>query len=359
MKVAICDIHIRSCMGDLDRTWEALLTGKSGLSKNLMSPPFDVYPVGMVPGLDGEIGSADRLDKLIALTIGDASAFPAAGDLIVATTKGAPDELVAAPEGPWPGQPWNLGAMVADRLGVTGRISTVSAACASGTIAIINAAQQIAARQSRVVGVFGIDILSRFVMSGFAKLQALSKKVCRPFDAGRDGLALGEGAGFMVLASEEYARDHNMAILATVDAWGSSCDASHITAPCRNASGLIRTLKQVMSAGVNIAAVNAHGTGTKFNDAMEMVALREVFPRGVTFHGVKGAIGHCLGAAGVIEAAVAVKSLENRTIPPSVGLLEPEMDGITGKEPQTIGQGSVISCNSGFGGINAAILLNK
>ena len=110
-----------------------------------------------------------------------------------------------------------------------------------------------------------------------------------------------------------------------------------------------------------MGAINAHGTGTRFNDAMEITAFRQRFAGNVPLHSIKGAIGHCLGAAGVIEAAIAIKSLAAGQIPPTVGLEEPdkELGNLAGGTMFDLLHPSIISCNSGFGGINAAVMLTK
>ncbi|MCK4839886.1 MAG: beta-ketoacyl synthase, partial [Desulfobulbaceae bacterium] len=136
----------------------------------------------------------------------------------------------------------------------------------------------------------------------------------------------------------------------------------HITAPCREASGLLRALDCCTDGGSHpVGAINAHGTGTRFNDAMEIKAFRQLFAGNVPLHSIKGAIGHCLGAAGVIEAAVAIKSLAAGQIPPTVGLEEPdkELANLAGDTMFDLIHPSIISCNSGFGGINAAVMLTK
>jgi 3-oxoacyl-(acyl-carrier-protein) synthase len=247
--------------------------------------------------------------------------------------------------------------------GIQGPVSTVSAACASGTLAIIEGAQRLRSENDeKAVVVFGIDILSNFVVGGFARLHALAKEHCRPFDRQRDGLSLGEGAAALLLTTDREARRRNWPVLAVVNSWGVSCDAGHITAPCREASGLSRALNICTGGGrIKVGAVNAHGTGTRFNDAMEIKAFSDTWGEAVPFHSVKGAIGHCLGAAGVIEAAVAVKSLEAGMIPPTVGLEEAdqELTCVSGVRSQELNFPSVLSCNSGFGGINGAVLFTE
>ncbi|MBU0483433.1 MAG: beta-ketoacyl synthase [Proteobacteria bacterium] len=352
-----------TALGDLDQTWHGLQNGRSALAVDQLSGPLAKWPVGAVAGLKAPVGSGARLQQLIGLICEYLPDLPAETGLVVSTTKGAPDELLDDGTGPWPGQPWELGWLISGKLGLKGPVSTVSAACASGTLAVIDAAQRV--RYEDGAGsflVFGIDLLSNFVVSGFARLHALAKDKCRPFDQNREGLVLGEGGGALLVTSRAEARRRNWPILAVVASWGVSGDAGHITAPCREASGLLRALACCTDYGRHpVGAINAHGTGTRFNDAMEIKAFREMFPPLVPFHSIKGAIGHCLGAAGVIELAVAIKSLAAGKIPPTVGLAEPDqaLGNRAGDRMFDLVHPSIISCNSGFGGINAAVLLNK
>jgi 3-oxoacyl-(acyl-carrier-protein) synthase len=349
-----------TALGDLEATWQGLLSGRSALAAGQLAAPLDRYPVGTVPGLNGAWGSAARQEQLYLRLLAALPELPAESGLVLSTTKGAVDELLGD-DPPWPGQPWELAREIAKAAGLTGPAATVSGACASGTIALIRAAQQIKTGEGpATVLVLGIDLLSTFVTGGFARLHALTPDVCRPFDRQRDGLALGEGAGALLLASPAEARRRNWPILAEIDGWGVSGDAGHITAPCREASGLTRALALCTDNGRKaVGAVNAHGTGTKFNDAMEIKGFRAALPPATPYHSVKGAIGHTLGAAGVIEAALAVKSLATGLIPPTVGLAEPEADSgrLSGREALSLCHPSILSCNSGFGGINAAVRL--
>jgi 3-oxoacyl-(acyl-carrier-protein) synthase len=360
-RVVIVAVAALTALGDLEETWRGLLAGRSGLAAGQLPAPLDGYPVGTVPGLRGAWGRAPRQEELYRRLLGFLPELPPETDLILATTKGAVDELLTADSGPWPGQPWDLAGAIAAAAGLRGELATVSGACASGTIALIRAAQTIKLDPGpRPILVLGLDLLSLFVTSGFARLQALAAKSCRPFDRGRDGLALGEGGGAILLTSAADARRKGWPVLAEIDGWGVSGDAGHITAPCREASGLLRALALCTAQGSRpVGAINAHGTGTRFNDAMEIKGFRAGLPAGIPYHSVKGGIGHTLGAAGVIEAAIAVKSLAAGLIPPTVGLEETDADAglISGHQSLELRHPSVLSCNSGFGGINAAVRL--
>ncbi len=361
-RIVIVAARANTALGNLDATWDGIFAGRSALAPSNLSGPPGEYPVGMITGLADDWGSKDRIESLLCMLLDDIPPIPQKTALVVATTKGAVDELLSKPAGPWPMQPWDLGNSIAEKTGLRGPVSTVSGACASGTLALITAAQRLVSGEVHTALVLGVDVLSRFVLSGFSKLQAVSPSPCRPFDKDRKGLSLGEGAGLLLLSTEQEARKQGWPLLAEVSGWGAACDASHITAPSREASGLRAAIMAATSNGkIKVGGINAHGTGTRFNDAMELFAFRTLWQNQPVFHSVKGAIGHCLGAAGVIEAALAIKSLATGTIPPTVGLEnpDPEAFNISGNEILPLSDPTVLSCNSGFGGINAAVVLSR
>jgi 3-oxoacyl-[acyl-carrier-protein] synthase II len=211
-----------------------------------------------------------------------------------------------------------------------------------------------------------MDVITDFVFSGFSALQALSPQPCRPFDRSRDGLTLGEGAAVLHFMSVDRAERERRKPLALVVGWGVSNDATHITAPARDGCGLIRAIDKALHLAQldsdQIAAVSAHGTGTVYNDAMELTAFRHVFgDRSLPVYSVKGAIGHTLGAAGGIEVALAARALSEGVVPPTVGLLEPEpeAESLVSTRARNITGQTLLTTNSGFGGINAAIILKS
>ena len=360
--VVIVDVRALTALGDLEATWDGLMESRSALKPlDSLEEPFRKWQAGHVPHLNADFGGTDRLNALLDRLLSDLE-VSLDTHLIAATTKGAPDEFLHHPAGPWQGQPWDLSELICKKLALSCSAVTVSAACASGTMAVIQGTLRLQRNESKAVLVVGIDILSRFVLSGFAGLKALSPGLCRPFDQDRNGLCLGEGAGLALLMTEEEAVDRGLRPLARISGCGSACDASHITAPCRQATGLIAAIRQATQNGrLRVGAVHAHGTGTLHNDAMEMTAFSSCWENQVPpFHSVKGAIGHTLGAAGVIETAIAIKSLQSGFVPPTVGLVSPEVrckEALTGSSPQPLVCPSILKCNSGFGGINAALLL--
>ncbi len=357
-RVAISAGNILTSLGDLETTWQNLVLGKSGLIPTPSPVVTTDYPLGIIPGMSGKGGSLMRLQSLLDSLLTPIPDLPKRCHLIVATTKGAVDELMV-PHTTEEGQPWSVAEHVKKSVGLAGETMTVSAACASGTLAIIQGAMRIATGEWNHALIVGVDLVADFILAGFDSLKALSPRGAKPFDQNRDGLSLGDGGGWLLLSSKEHLHEVTDSPLAWLESWGLSCDATHITAPCRNGSGLKLVFEQIRKASDHrMGGVNAHGTGTLFNDAMELLVFKEKC-KNLPLCSVKGAIGHSLGAAGVIEALLSVKSLQNNFLPPTVGLTTPAEGGalLSGKECLPLAHPSIVSCNSGFGGINAAIYL--
>ena len=269
------------------------------------------------------------------------------------------------------GDPGALSRELAERYGARGPVSTVSVACASGAAAVGLAAEWIREGLATRVLAGGADAISPFVFSGFDALRALSTSVARPFDVARDGLTLGEGAGFLLLEEEDQARRRGAAILARVTGYGSGSDAHHMTRPDPEGRGLRRAvetaLRQAGRAASDVGFVSAHGTGTTFNDAMEEAALAHVLgakARLVPVNGIKGAIGHTLGAAGALEAVLSALVLARQRVPPTAGHARSRPDSplrvvsgapLSPERPIAV----ALSTSSAFGGTNAALVLER
>jgi len=356
---------------NLDQLWQGLLDGRSGIAPLTR---FDcsnyISALGAcIPELEAP-PAGSRLDPLLERVAVQLGALPADCRLLVASTKGEIDRLeMAVRRGealPAAVLFEPLLAKIARRLSLTDTGSNINAACASSTIAVARGAALIAAGQAEAVLVYAADILSEFVFSGFSALQALSAETCRPFDRQRQGLNLGEAGVALLLMSEERANAAGETALAKVAGWGVANDAHHVTAPARDGCGLIRASRLALAkAGIEphqIAAINAHGTGTVYNDAMELTAFGALFgDRLPPLHGVKGSLGHCLGAAGAIEIAVATRALQQQVLPGTRGCLDPEeaAQGRVRAENQSISGEYLLSTNSGFGGINGAVILQR
>jgi 3-oxoacyl-[acyl-carrier-protein] synthase II len=164
----------------------------------------------------------------------------------------------------------------------------------------------------------------------------------------------------------DSARRHKKASLGTVIGWGAANDATHVVAPAQDGCGLVRAIRQALQrAGIGeeeVAAISAHGTGTIYNDLMELTAFREVFgARKIPIYSAKGALGHSMGAAGGIELALGLKALEAQVVPPTVGCRNPEEGArdLVSSKPRDLAGDYLLTTNSGFGGINSAIVLSR
>lgn len=250
-------------------------------------------------------------------------------------------------------------------LGVSQPGQIISAACASSSAAVAQGAALISAGVRDSVFVVACDAVTEFVYAGFASLMALDPLGARPFDKGRKGLTVGEGAGYVWLMSEARARREGRATRGVVAGWGVTCDANHMTGPSRDGDGLARAigqaLKQAGLQAAEIGSVSAHGTGTSYNDSMELKAFKRMFnEQPLPVYSVKGSMGHTMGLAGLAEMIMALKSLETQVVPPSSNLhdVDPEAAGwVSGVPRKTTGMKAVLSTNSGFGGVNAALVL--
>ncbi|MBR4170359.1 MAG: beta-ketoacyl-[Kiritimatiellae bacterium] len=245
--------------------------------------------------------------------------------------------------------------------------SVISAACASSGVALCLAADYLCAGCAETVHILAADALSEFISSGFASLGAVGSGPAQPFDQNRDGLSLGEACAWMTVTTESAARSKKLPILGYLVGWGQRNDAHHLTAPHREARGLIAAIHAAInqahmrSTQNQIVTFCAHGTGTRYNDTMELLAARSCCDASVPIWSVKGAIGHTLAACGLIEAWLCLLALRDGIVPQTIGCHEPE----NGSQQVTLSNttipqdGWALSTNSGFGGINTALLFER
>jgi 3-oxoacyl-[acyl-carrier-protein] synthase-1/3-oxoacyl-[acyl-carrier-protein] synthase II len=241
---------------------------------------------------------------------------------------------------------------------------TITNACTSGADAIGVALDLIQTGQCECAVCGGADALSLVPHTGFARLMVYDSAPCRPFDRTRKGLNLGEGAAALVLESVEHARRRNAAILGYILGYGSAADAHHFTAPHPEGRGLAASIRIALeSAGLSaadLAFVNAHGTATPENDKVEGRLLAGLLPATPVWAS-KGGTGHTLGAAGALEAVLALQALRRRRVPPSLGFQTPDPDiGLVPTRDILVPDSPyALSTSLGFGGGNAALVLGR
>ena len=354
--------------------WQGALRGRPAFSRveRFRTDAFQSHLAALVAGLDAGAEDSLVMQMLRPLLAPLSGRLPAGTLVLVASTTGEVDllerSLLSGEERP-PVEESRL-----DRL--AGRITTVlgvpepgwivSAACASSTVALAQAASLIAAGERECVLVVACDAVTEFVFAGFSSLMALDPEGARPFDRTRKGLTIGEAAGYALLMSAARAQREGRRVLGAVEGWGMSCDANHMTGPARDGAGLSRAIRQALKlAGVEPGAVgsaSAHGTGTVYNDTMEMKAFRQVFGEtAIPVYSLKGGVGHTMGAAGLVQMIVALRSLEEHVVPPSsnLGEVDPEAQGwVSPVAVRVEDRRMALSTNSGFGGVNAALVLS-
>jgi len=277
-----------------------------------------------------------------------------------------------------PGRLINLASgYVSIKHGLKGPNHSVVTACSTGAHAIGDAARLVAFGDAEVMVAGGTESpICRIALAGFAACRALSThyndnptKASRPYDEGRDGFVMGEGAGVVVLESYERAKARGAKIYAEVIGYGMSGDAYHITAPAEDGSGAERCMRAAIKrAGIDISDidyVNAHGTSTPMGDEIELAAVERLFGNSagqLSMSSTKSAIGHLLGAAGAVEAVFSVLAIRDNIAPPTINLENPSVDTAidlvanTAKEkPIDI----VLSNSFGFGGTNASLVMQR
>ena len=246
--------------------------------------------------------------------------------------------------------------IIADALGVSTPPVVVSNACISGLAALLQGMRMLRSGAYDHVIVVGAEVQSRFIVTGFQSLKALSTEPCRPFDADREGLNLGEAAAAMVLSREKGNYE-------LVDGCIRN-DANHISGPSRTGEGSYKALRYVLeSLGEDrLAFVNVHGTATPYNDEMEATALeRAGLSPDVPVNALKGVFGHTMGAAGILETIVSMEALDRGIVLPTRGY---EHSGVShpiavSAEEKPADGNAFIKLLSGFGGVNGALLLRK
>jgi 3-oxoacyl-[acyl-carrier-protein] synthase II len=247
--------------------------------------------------------------------------------------------------------------------GLSSPCQVIANACASGTNAIGHAFECIrSGRYSRIL-TGGYDALSELVFVGFDSLQASTPEKCRPFDAGRSGMVLGEGAALLALENLEEAEARGATILAEIIGYGISTDNHHLTQPHPSGIGPRQAMERALRSGglgpEAIGYVNAHGTATPLNDAAEGKAIAELLG-GVPVSSTKSMMGHSLGAAGAIEALFTILALRAGFLPANINYerADPGLDlEVVANQVRPAKTGAAISNSFGFGGTNASIVL--
>ncbi|MBI2756329.1 MAG: beta-ketoacyl-ACP synthase II [Chloroflexi bacterium] len=390
---------------DLATTWAGLTAGRSGIGPITLvdSSDLDVKIAGEVKGFDPlryfDRKEARRLDRFLqlglaaghqalddsGLTIDDSNAEQVGvllGSGIGGLTTMVEQIEVLLSRGPDRVSPFTIPMFLPDmlsgllsiRTGAKGPNYAVSSACATSGHALGEGMEIIRRGDADVMIAGGCEsAITRLTMAAFDSMRALSRqnaqpeKASRPFDAGRDGFVLGEGAGAVVLESLEHARRRGARIHAELVGYGLSGDAYHMTAPSEGGEGAARAMRMAFRKGridpSEIRYVNAHATSTPAGDVSEARAVRSVFGGNAPpVSSTKSMTGHLLGAAGVVEAMICVKVIQDGCLPPTINVeaLDPEVQlDVVPNASRCASVDTAMSNSFGFGGHNTALILRR
>lgn len=389
-RIRITTYALTTCIGTGRASHlDAMKAGRSGLVPcNYPDLPFDCY-VGSVSGLESMPFPAgmpdyDNRANRLALAALRSDGFPEAVEavrerwgpercgVIVGTSTSGIEKLEsvyrarANDEDPLPDDylmshndnHQAVAAFTQKYLSITGPSYTISTACSSSAKALIDATQLIESGFCDAVVVGGVDTLCLISLNGFEAMQLISREPCRPCDADRNGLSLGEAAGFLIVE-----RDGGQGV--RLSGTGETSDGVSMSTPPEDGAGAAAAMQKALrSAGLNagqIGYVNLHGTGTPTNDTAECRAVSRVFGSDTPASSLKGMLGHTLGAAGAVEAVMCIIALEENLIPGNLGLdrLDPDITCNVVAYPRMDELTHIVSNAFGFGGSNCALLFSK
>lgn len=376
-EIYITDYNCVTPLGfDVESNWKALLQGKSGVALHKIIDNNEAFFVSKIDSakLESEFkkffafaqnDNFTRLEKMFLLSlkplverhqISDETAF------ILSTTKGNISLLkneTTLQEGVYLS---NLAQKLADFFGFKTKPIVVSNACVSGVMAISVAKNMIQAGKYKDAFVVAGDEISEFVISGFNSFQAIAPEPCKPYDKNRNGINLGEAAAAAYINT---ALSENEKFKFKVLGDSAINDANHISGPSRTGDGLFASIQNAMKeakvSADQIDFISAHGTATIYNDEMEAIAFNRMDLQNVPLNSMKGYYGHCLGASGLLESIISMESALNNTLIPSKNFTEMgvSQDLNIIKENQSAEITYILKTASGFGGCNAAIVLEK
>ncbi len=376
-EIYITDYNCVTPLGfDVSSNWNALLEGKSGVSLHKIIENQEPFYASMIEDekLNEKFDKVfeaqspqhfTRLEKMFLLslkplvekhTVSEDTAF------ILSTTKGNIGLLKnqeTLPEGAFLS---GLAQKIADFFGFKTKPVVVSNACVSGVMAIAVAKNMIRAGKYKDAFVIAGDEISEFVISGFNSFQAIGTGICKPYDKNRDGINIGEAAAAVYITSESKGNEKfNFKIT------GDSAvnDANHISGPSRTGDGLFASIRNAMKEAQvspqEIDFISAHGTATLYNDEMEAIAFNRMELQDIPLNSMKAYYGHCLGASGLLESIISMESALNNILIPSKNFEEPGISQSLNiiKENQPADIRYILKTASGFGGCNAAVVLEK
>lgn len=370
VEVVVTGVGIRSALGNsLGTTWRRLLHGESGIERRQPFPELPPLPLGMVGQLPACI--EDLLVPVVEEAIADAGLELPRPECAVAvgSSRAYQREWEKRLRGenlaPWLSfLPAEVSATVARYLGCESMVLSPMAACSTGVWALFQGYELIRTGQCRRAIAGAVEApIAPLVLTGFDRLGALAKTGCYPFDRGREGLVLGEGAALFILEAKDEAISRGVPIYGQILGFGLTCDAYHRTAPDPGGKSAIACIRQCLSQKellpTQIDYIHAHGTSTRLNDEREAGLIQTLFGSEVPVSSTKGATGHALGAASAMGVAFCLLANKTQILPPCIGLKQSEFGLNLVKKPREACIEHSLCLSFGFGGQNGAILLGR
>ncbi|MBW4561825.1 MAG: beta-ketoacyl-ACP synthase [Mojavia pulchra JT2-VF2] len=387
IKVVVTGIGLVSAIGEsLENSWQQLIAGKSGIKLHQPFPESKPFPLGLIAQQPTELKILNELVVTAALkdsglvsplsecavVIGSSRSYQASWEMLARQMYTEVAGLL---------QSYSFGQSVylenwldilphmnaiatARQIGASGIVLAPMAACATGILAIAQATELVKTGQCKRAIAGAVEApITPLTLAGFEQMGALAKTGAYPFDLYREGLVLGEGGAVFILESAELAKERQAKIYGEILGFGLLNDAYHPNAPEPQGKSAIASIKQCLERScltpAEIDYIHAHGTATRLNDSIESMVIKSLFPQTVAVSSAKGATGHTLGASGALGVAFSLLALQNKILPPCVGLNQPEFDLnlVTQAHQQEIQYALCFSF--GFGGQNAVVALGN
>lgn len=369
MNVVVTGIGLISSLGNLSQSWQRLLEGKTGITRQQPFSDLPPLPLGLIGHKPAFLEDLTKIALIAALE--DAKLTPPLKDcgVTIGSSRGCQGlwEQMAATgivENWLDSLPDRASVLTARIIETSAPVLAPMAACATAIWSIAQGVELIKMGECDRVLAGAIETpITPLTLVGFERMGALAKTGCYPFDIAREGLVLGEGGAILVLESEERALSRNAPIYGQILGYGFTCDADHLSAPAvdnRSATKAIELcLHRSQLRKDEINYIHAHGTSTRLNDEREANLIASIFGSQVAVSSTKGATGHTLGASGALGVAFCLMALKNQLIPPCVGVRESPFQLNLTRSAVNFSLHNCLCLSFGFGGQNAAISVGK
>jgi 3-oxoacyl-[acyl-carrier-protein] synthase II len=387
--VVVTGIGLVSALGEnLEVSWKNLIAGKSGIDLHQPFPELEPRPLAMIGKQPAQLKELTRLVVALALedaglvaplpdcgvVIGSSRSFQADWEVMLRQMYGEQGNSSLLSERAGRPRPYvmpfiqvlpHMNAIAtAQQIGATGIVLAPMAACATGIWALFQAAFLIETGQCHRVIAGAIEApITPLTIAGFQQMGALAKTGAYPFDKNREGLVLGEGGAIFVLESKESAISRQAKIYGEILGFGLTADAHHPNSSESQGKSAEVAIKQCLERSKltfrDIDCIHAHGTGTYLNDKFESLLIQRLFPKNIAVISTKGATGHTIGASGALSVAFSLLALQQKILPSSVGLSQPEFDLNIVTEARKAEIRQMMCFSFGFGGQNAVVALRN